>query len=143
MSVVVHGHAGRGRRTPSYNSWRAMKSRCYYPAHPFFSEYGGRGIRVCDDWQIFDGFLADMGERPSLRHSIDRIDVNGHYEPQNCRWATLEQQRWNRRDMAAGPAWPSDEPAGSPIKAELFGSGDPIDGIGEPCPTTLSTGSPF
>lgn len=84
----------------AYNSWRGMRERCNYPPHPFYAEYGGRGIRVCDAWGTFAGFLADMGERP-LGLTLDRIDADGPYEPANCRWATLREQRWNRRDMRA------------------------------------------
>jgi hypothetical protein len=97
-----HGHSpSNRRRTPTYNSWRAMVERCTYPPHPFYADYGGRGIRVCDRWRhSFAVFLADMGARP-VGHTLDRLDVDGDYEPGNCRWSTVKQQRWNRRDMAA------------------------------------------
>lgn len=84
----------------AYNSWRAMLERCRYARHPFFADYGGRGIAVCPRWASFDAFFADMGERPPA-HTLDRRDVDGHYEPENCRWSTAKEQRWNRRDMAA------------------------------------------
>ena len=75
-----------------------MKQRCYNPKHDTYDLYGGRGITVCDRWiDDFPAFLADMGRRPSWRHSIDRIDPNGIYEPGNCRWATPAQQTANRR----------------------------------------------
>jgi hypothetical protein len=84
-------------RTPTYNAWRGILARCYSPGFIGWARYGGRGIAVCDRWrENFAAFLADMGPRPSPRHSIDRIDVNGNYEPGNCRWATMTTQQRNR-----------------------------------------------
>jgi hypothetical protein len=93
-----HGHAVGGRRSPTYNSWRAMRERCSSPLHPFWADYGGRGIVVDPRWSSFAVFLADVGERPAGM-TLDRKDVDGDYEPGNVRWATRSQQRWNRRDM--------------------------------------------
>lgn len=90
----THGMKG----TPEYACWRAMKTRCYNKANPGYRHYGARGIAVCDRWrESFDNFLKDMGKRPSAKHSIDRINVNGNYEPTNCRWATQLVQMQNTR----------------------------------------------
>jgi hypothetical protein len=76
--------------------WRAMMNRCYQPSTYGYSRYGGRGIRICDRWRTFTAFASDMWPRPSLEHSIDRIDNDGNYEPGNCRWATSEEQSRNK-----------------------------------------------
>ena len=93
------------RRTswrPVYGTWRHMRERCADPRHSEYHLYGGRGIKVCDRWRnSYEIFAADMGPRPSPTHSIDRIDVNGNYEPGNCRWATPKEQRHNQRRRAA------------------------------------------
>lgn len=85
-----------GCYTPEYRSWAAMHGRCTNPENPSYHRYGGRGITVCERWNEFNAFLSDMGERPSAKHSIDRIDGNGNYEPSNCRWATVQQQSDNK-----------------------------------------------
>lgn len=81
----------------TYNSWRSMKQRCLNPKHNQYHNYGGRGIKIAPRWLDFANFLADMGERPSKGHSIDRKNNNGNYNKTNCRWATWEQQAGNRR----------------------------------------------
>ncbi len=86
-----HGH----RWTTEYNSWRAMWERCTNQNYRKFNLYGGRGITICERWRDFVLFLQDMGPKPSRRHSLDRIDGNGNYEPSNCRWATSVEQRRN------------------------------------------------
>jgi hypothetical protein len=81
-----------------YFAYQAMKARCYYPWHPSYSYYGGRGITVCDRWlEDIQHFAADIGNPPTTSHSLDRIDNNGNYEPSNCRWATKSEQQYNTR----------------------------------------------
>lgn len=84
--------------TVEYQTWRSMLKRCENPNHHKYPLYGGRGIRVCDRWHKFENFYADMGDRPSDKHSIDRYpDNDGDYELGNCRWATWSEQRRNQR----------------------------------------------
>lgn len=82
---------------PLYNIWQQMKQRCYNPNAGYYHRYGGRGIRVCERWlSSFVNFSADIGPRPSPKHSLDRINNNGNYEPGNVRWATQKEQCANR-----------------------------------------------
>jgi hypothetical protein len=90
---ITHGQYGN----TTYGSWKAMKERCLRKKAINYAEYGGRGIKVCTKWKKFENFFADMGHRPEGT-TLDRIDPNGNYEKENVRWATIKQQRRNRRD---------------------------------------------
>jgi hypothetical protein len=97
-----HGHTRNdGYMSPTYNSWRAMKERCLSQTYKQWAGYGGRGVSIAPSWLTFDGFLADMGERPD-NTTLDRIDPDGNYGPDNCRWADRLIQRANRRSRKAG-----------------------------------------
>lgn len=90
--------AGGMCKSSEYAIWKGMKSRCYIPTATEYANYGGRGIKICDRWKkSFNNFFNDMGPKPFLDASIDRIDVNGNYEPDNCRWATVFEQGQNTR----------------------------------------------
>lgn len=91
-----HGHAVHTSTSREYSSWKSMKARCDSSKSPEYRNYGGRGIIICERWRHFANFLADMGPRPEAT-SLDRIDVNGNYEPTNCRWATATEQAQNTR----------------------------------------------
>ena len=94
-----HGHATKSRgMTKPYRIWKGMRRRCQDKNDHAYPGYGGRGIKVCDRWQKFENFYADMGDPPSDR-SLDRINNDGDYELENCRWATRHQQSNNSRNI--------------------------------------------
>jgi hypothetical protein len=94
-----HGLARRGHMHPLYRVWQGMRRRCLDPVCKHYSDYGGRGVTVCERWNdSFEAFLADMGERPTAEHQLDRYpDNDGNYEPSNCRWAVRSANCRNRR----------------------------------------------
>lgn len=93
-----HGEAGHGHETVEYRTWSAMIRRCHNPKAPQFKHYGGRGVRVSDEWrESYLAFLAHVGRRPSDKHSIDRINNDGNYEAGNVRWSTKDVQANNTR----------------------------------------------
>lgn len=91
-----HGGTADGVKSPTYTSWHCMLARCYLPKSSGYQNYGGRGILVCERWKNFREFLLDMGERPGKWYTLDRVDLDGNYEPGNCRWATRREQDRNK-----------------------------------------------
>ena len=95
-----HGFKPRSKSVgiPEYTAWKNITQRCYNPEYPQYEDYGGRGIQVCERWRSdFQQFLKDVGYKPSPKHQIDRIDNNGHYEPNNVRWVLPSKNRRNSR----------------------------------------------
>lgn len=99
----THGHTSKGQTSPTYRSWEGMVQRCTNPKAPNYKYYGGRGILIYPRWRLsFRYFLEDMGERPEGM-TLDRIDPDGDYRPENCKWSTWSQQMSNRRPWKTTP----------------------------------------
>lgn len=106
-SKIKLQHGESRPETPEYRAWKAMLTRCGNPNTAAWANYGGRGITVCLRWiDSYDNFLADMGRKPTPRHSLDRYPNNdGNYDPGNCRWATRKEQNLNqRRNLRTSPS---------------------------------------
>ena len=102
MTITLNGQS-TGYES-EYRSWYNMKHRCYYPQDKRYSRYGGRGIKVCERWlQSFTNFLSDMGRKPTPKHTLDRINNDGNYEPGNCRWVTVRENNYNRSVSSKTP----------------------------------------
>lgn len=99
----THGMTNSGGikpAAPEYNSWQGAKRRCFDKTCNVYEHYGARGVTMCDKWKnSFEEFYKDMGPKPSAKHSIDRINNDGNYEPSNCKWSTQSEQRRNARSL--------------------------------------------
>lgn len=96
LKNLKHGSARKRNETSTYQSWKHMRSRCLVRSNKDFHHYGGRGISICERWNDYANFLSDMGEKPAGL-TLDRINVDDNYCPENCRWATRKEQTANRR----------------------------------------------
>jgi len=93
---IKHGAVVDGKKTPEYTCWQSMKDRCLNPNCKAYKNYGAKGITICERWQnSFENFLSDMGKRPSIRYSLERINGRKNYSPNNCKWATRIEQNGN------------------------------------------------
>jgi len=96
LARVKHGGYLGGKERPEHYVWRSMLARCDNPKSSGYAYYGGRGIKVCKRWQKYENFYADMGDRPSADHSLERNNSDADYKPSNCRWATRSEQQKNK-----------------------------------------------
>src|SRR6201992_511111 len=94
---IKHGCSIGGKKSDEYIVWASMMNRCYNPNNHAYADYGGRGIKVSDSWQSFENFIADMGNRPTSKHTLERIRNDKGYGKTNCKWATKKEQANNRR----------------------------------------------
>lgn len=101
-SGITHGEA---HKTKENRTWQGIRTRCNNKNHHKYPIYGGRGITICERWNKYENFLADMGRAPSPEHSIERDDVDGNYEPSNCRWATAMEQANNKQNSIFATAY--------------------------------------
>lgn len=97
-SLTTHRATRDGKMTPEYSTWSSMRKRCLNPKSHAYGHYGGRGIRICPRWDDFTAFLSDMGPKPGPGFSVERIDNDADYSPENCIWATAQTQRRNQRN---------------------------------------------
>jgi hypothetical protein len=95
-SRIKHGGYMHGLETAEHYVWRSMMARCYNPNLSNYKYYGAKGIKVCKKWHNYKNFLADMGQRPSKEHSLDRINSTADYKPSNCKWSTRSEQQKNK-----------------------------------------------